>query len=258
MQQELRSMRLLVEQLRDKKRQSESHYHRVASVPLLSSQSRKRYLKAHSRNAKAEQQLSEAREALEKCKDQLRAISNARSRQSMEQDLLASQRRGSLDAIQITQQQLAFLREGSAFWTEFDDDQARVVLESAEYLIALDEKTEASEHEKLDIDQLWLKTFRFACFEYGDRESEGLRVWGGPDQTEILFECAQCQLVCNGWPKIANDNELICSLCLESPAMNFMKNLMNRQSRMIESTSRLRKMVRNLFSYSKIEPLSPV
>ncbi|KAI8384100.1 hypothetical protein BD560DRAFT_384974 [Blakeslea trispora] len=265
MEHELQSMRVLAERCRDKKLRSESQYHRVASVPLLSSKSKKRYLEAQDRNARAEQQLSETREALEKCKSQLRVISNTRSRQSIEQDQLALHRRRSIDAIQMTQQQLTFLQEGSIFWTEFDDYQAQVVLESAEYLAALGERIEPSSHESLDVNQVWLKTFRFACFEYGDRESEGLSIWGN-DQLEILFECEQCRLACTGWPRIVNEHELVCNLCFESPNLNCLNDneddidngYSDDRVRMVKSKSKMKMMMRHLFSYSKIGPLSAV
>ena len=131
--------------------------------------------------------------------------------------------------------------------------------------MTLGERIEPLDHEAFDINQLWLKTFRFACFEYGDRESEGLSLWGD-DQLEILFECGQCQLACTGWPRIVNDHELLCNLCFESPSLNHLdvkeaaihSHHSHDMVRMVKSKSKMKIMMRNLFSYSKIRPISPV
>ncbi|KAG1096048.1 hypothetical protein G6F42_018438 [Rhizopus arrhizus] len=107
LEQDLQLARALAEKSREKKIRCEQHYHAVVSVPLLSAQSKKRYLKARDSNAEAEQQVSEKREALEKCRAHLKLMSKTVSAQYNEQDQLCTQRRGSVDTIMTSTQQLS-------------------------------------------------------------------------------------------------------------------------------------------------------
>lgn len=214
LEQELQFARAIAEKSRGKKIRCEQHYHTVVSVPLLSAQSRKRYLKARDVNSEAEQQVSEKREALEKCRAHLKLMSKTVSAQYCEQDQLCTQRRGSVDTIRTSTQQLAYLRQGCEFWTGFDSYQAQVVLESAMYLSELEnqpskKKTDSS---SLDIHQVWTKTFKLACFEYGDREMYGDTRWN-PNVLEVNFDCDMCQTSQTGWPKVIREYELACDLC---------------------------------------------
>lgn len=214
LEQELQFARAIAEKSREKKLRCEQHYHAVVSVPLLSAQSKKRYLKARDNNAEAEQQVSEKREALEKCRAHLKLMSRTVSAQYFEQDQLYTQRRGSVDTIMTSTQQLAYLKQGCEFWTGFDSYQAQVVLESAIYLSDLENQPNKKKinNSLLDIHQVWTKTFKLACFEYGDREIYGDTRWN-PNVLEVNFDCDMCQTSQTGWPKVVRDCELACELC---------------------------------------------
>ncbi|CEP12129.1 hypothetical protein [Parasitella parasitica] len=211
---ELQFARTIAEKCREKKNRSEQQYNAVVSVPLLSLQSKKRYLKARDNNAEAEQQVSEKREALEKCRAHLKLMSRTVSAQYYEQDQLSSQRRGSVDTIMTSTQQLAFLKQGCEFWSGFDSYQAQVVLESAIYLFDLENQPSKKRESNsfLDVHHVWAKTFKLACFEYGDREMYGETRWN-PSILEINFECDMCQTAQIGWPKVVRNQELACELC---------------------------------------------
>ncbi|KAI8636576.1 hypothetical protein BD408DRAFT_320604, partial [Parasitella parasitica] len=211
---ELQFARSIAEKCREKKIRSEQQYHAVVSVPLLSLQSKKRYLKARDSNAEAEQQVSEKREALEKCRAHLKLMSRTVSAQYSEQDQLCTQRRGSVDTIMTSTQQLAYLKQGCEFWTGFDSYQAQVVLESAIYLSDLENQPskKKTSNSFLDVHHVWTKTFKLACFEYGDRELYGDTRWN-PNVLEITFDCDMCQTSQTGWPRVVRDHELACELC---------------------------------------------
>lgn len=214
LEQDLQFARALAEKSREKKIRCEQHYHAVVSVPLLSAQSKKRYLKARDSNAEAEQQVSEKREALEKCRAHLKLMSKTVSAQYYEQDQLCTQRRGSVDTIMTSTQQLAYLKQGCEFWSGFDSYQAQVVLESAIYLS--DQENQPNKNKtnssSLDIHQVWTKTFKLACFEYGEREMYGDTRWN-PNVLEVNFDCDMCQTSQKGWPKVIRESELACDLC---------------------------------------------
>ncbi|KAK4517755.1 uncharacterized protein ATC70_001099 [Mucor velutinosus] len=215
LEQDLQFARAIAEKSREKKIRCEQHYHAVVSVPLLSAQSKKRYLKARDINAEAEQQVSEKREALEKCRAHLKLMSKTVSAQFDEQDQLCTQRRGSVDTIMTSTQQLAYLKQGCEFWSGFDSYQAQVVLESAIYLSDLENqpsKKKKTNSDALDIHQVWTKTFKLACFEYGDREMYGDTRWN-PNVLEVNFDCDMCQTSQTGWPKVIREYELACDLC---------------------------------------------
>ncbi|KAL0136064.1 hypothetical protein V8B55DRAFT_1552657 [Mucor lusitanicus] len=214
LEQDLQLARAAAEKSREKKIRCEQHYHAVVSVPLLSAQSKKRYLKARDVNAEAEQQVSEKREALEKCRAHLKLMSKTVSAQYCEQDQLCNQRRGSVDTIMTSTQQLAYLKQGCEFWSGFDSYQAQVVLESAIYLSDSENQLEKKKtnSSSLDIHQIWTKTFKLACFEYGDREAYGDTRWN-PQALEVNFDCDMCQTSQTGWPKVIREYELACDLC---------------------------------------------
>jgi hypothetical protein len=254
---DLQTMRQIAEKCREKKLRCEQYYHAVASVPLLSAQSKKRYIKARDKNAEAEQQLSEVRQALDKCKTHLKLVSKTVSAQYSEQDLLSNQRRGSVDTIITSKQQLDYLRQGSEFWSGFDSYQAQVVLESAIYL--LDPNQPKQKDSALDMDQVWIKTFKLACFEYGDRELYGDMCWN-PKSLQINFNCDLCQTSQVGWPNVIRDQELACELCynttldhdkcpIMTPSMVDIPSYQNNYSKM-------QKLFSALFNYHpKVNPL---
>ncbi|CAO3625697.1 unnamed protein product [Mucor hiemalis] len=214
-EQDLQSMRVTAEKSREKKMRCERQYSSVISVPILSAQSKKKYIKARDEYSEAEQQVSEIRQALDKCRGHLKLISKTVTAQHSEQDQLCNQRRGSVDTIMSSTQQLEYLTQGRDFWVGFDIYQAKVVLESAIYLVETEgspaNKKKLAEKE-LDINQVWQKTFKLACFEYGDREVYGDTRWS-MTSLEINFDCDMCQTSQMGWPKVVKESELACELC---------------------------------------------
>ena len=213
-EQELSIMRITAEKYREKKTRCEQQYSSVISVPILSAQSKKKYIKARDRYAEAEQQVSELRQAFDKCREHLKLISKTVSAQYSEQDQLCNQRRGSVDTIMSSTQQLDYLIQGREFWFGFDTYQAKVILESAIYLSEMEPSTNNKKkaNQILDMEQVWQKTFKLACFEYGDREIYGDTRWN-TDCLEVSFDCEMCQTSQTGWPKVIRGCELACELC---------------------------------------------
>ncbi|KAI7898337.1 uncharacterized protein BX663DRAFT_416350, partial [Cokeromyces recurvatus] len=227
---ELQNLRSRAEVCREKRARYEHNYHTVASVPFFASQSKKRYIKARDKNSEIEQQISEKRQTLDKCREHLKLISKAVAAQQAERSQLLTERERSLNALHSSQQQLNELKEGCEFWSNFDSYQAQVVLESAIYLRDLLEgdntikekkkkkkgkKDAASEDNVLDINEVWIKTFRLACFEYGDHELYGDMHWS-LTSLQIYFDCGLCEIYQVGWPKMMTLNhitELACELC---------------------------------------------
>lgn len=251
----LDDIRARAEKYRDKKLKCEQHYHSVASVPILSVQSKKKYLKARDKNLEAEQQLSEIRAALDKCQEHLRLVSKSISAHHSEQDQVSTQRRGSIDTIKSTSQQLEFLQKGCEFWKGFDTYQAQVVLESATYLYELDLplKKKRKEILDLDIDQVWIKTFLLSCFEYGDREIYGDKQWS-PATIKIDFDCVLCQIPQLGWPRLIHNNTaLACEFCYN----NKTSSLPSKTSIIKQHDSKMKKIVSHFFSShsTKINPI---
>jgi hypothetical protein len=270
LEQELQFARAVAEKSREKKLRCEQNYHAVVSVPLLSAQSKKRYLKARDSNAEAEQQVSEKREALEKCRAHLKLMSRTVSAQYFEQDQLYTQRRGSVDTIMTSTQQLAYLKQGYEFWLGFDSYQAQVVLESAIYLSDLENQPNKKKigNSLLDIHQVWTKTFKLACFEYGDREIYGLTRWN-PDVLEINFDCDMCQTPQRGWPKVVRGHELACELCYSTTTKeeqysikpkendnNGSKVSVSKEQNCLPSSCKMKKLMTNFFHHhsSKVDP----
>ncbi|KAI7896000.1 uncharacterized protein EV154DRAFT_412071 [Mucor mucedo] len=252
-EQELQSIRLIAENYREKKKKREQEYSLVASVPILSAQSKKRYIKARNKYSDAEQQVSESRQALEKCRDHLRLISKTVSAQYSEQDRVHHQRRGSKDTLLSSTQQLDYLQKGCDFWSEFDSYQAQLVLESAIYLREkINCHTPHSNNQLLDMDQVWQKTFLLACFEYGDGELYAHEKWN-VDTLQITFDCEMCQTSQTGWPKVAYETDLVCQLCYSTiPQDSFLTKPMPR----IPSHSKMRKLFSTLFNtHSKVNPI---
>jgi hypothetical protein len=257
---DLQTMRQIAERYREKKMRCEQYYHAMASVPLLCAQSKKRYIKARDKNAEAEQQLSEVRQALDKCRAHLKLVSKTVSAQYSEQDSLSNQRRGSVDTIMSSRQQLDYLRQGSEFWSGFDSYQAQVVLESAVYLLDPNQPPKKRDG-PLDMDQVWIKTFKLACFEYGDRELYGDMRWNAKS-LQINFDCDLCQTSQVGWPKVVRDQELACELCysttldicaITTPSM---LEISSHKLSHHQSSSKMQKLFSTLFSYhAKVDPL---
>lgn len=264
---DLQAMRQLAERCREKKIRCEQYYHGVASVPILSAQSKKRYIKARDKNAEAEQQLSEVRQALEKCRDHLKLVSKTISAQYSEQDLLCNQRQSSVDTIMTSKQQLEYLRQGSEFWSGFDSYQAQVVLESAIYLLDPNQPTSLPKKKDntLDMDQVWIKTFKLACFEYGDRELYGDMRWNAKT-LQINFDCDLCQTSQVGWPKVIREQELACELCyttldnnkrvIMTPSMIDISSHDSYNKLSHQSSSKIHKLFSVLFNcHHRVDPL---
>jgi hypothetical protein len=263
-------MRTTAEKYLEKKIKCEQQYSTVISVPILSAQSKKRYIKARDRYADAEQQVSEIRQALDKCREHLRLISKTVSAQYSEQDQLCTQRRGSIDTIMSSTQQLEYLKQGRGFWSGFDTYQAKVVLESAIYLIEItDTNNRKKNNDVLDIDLVWEKTFKLACFEYGDREVYGNTRWS-MNSIEINFDCDMCQTSQTGWPKVIRECELACELCYSTiPNQQQQQNkvtiiepsIISKESKMnltpsLHHHSKMKKVLSTLFNYHpRIDPL---
>lgn len=243
---ELNDIRTTAEKYRDKRHKCEQQYHAVASLPILSLQSKKRYLKARDKTLEAEQQVSEMRSALDKCQEHLRLISKTLSAHQSEQSQLSTQRRGSIDTIRSTSQQLEHLKQGCEFWQGFDTYQAQIVLESATYLYDLDSPIRNKNTNDFDIHQVWIKTFLLACFEYGDREIYGDTHYN-PATIKIDFCCSLCQISQLGWPRVVHQSDLACEFCYNTTVCN--------TPTATKQDSRMKKIVSHLFSSTKITPI---
>ncbi|GAA5813525.1 hypothetical protein MFLAVUS_007003 [Mucor flavus] len=249
-EQDLKQMRITAERYLEKKKKSEQYYYSVISIPILSAQSKNKYIKARNKYCQAEQQISEIRQSLEKCRDHLKLISKTISTQYTEQDQLSVQRRGSLDTIESSVQQLDYLKQGCEFWSGFDSYQAQVVLESAIYLLNMD-YNQTVKNESLDVHQVWQKTFQLACFEYGDRELYGDTRWN-VDTLEINYQCAMCQTTQTGWPTVINSIELVCDIC----STTLIDPERSKPLPSIPSHSRIKTLFSSLFHHhTKINPM---
>lgn len=261
MEQELKLLRMTAERYLEKKKKSEHYYSAVISIPILSAQSKHKYIKARNKYWQAEQEISEIRQSLEKCKDHLKLISKTISSQYSEQDELSNQRRGSIDTLESSVQQLDYLKQGSEFWSGFDSYQAQVVLESAIYLLNTIETvtiatTTTATTKELDLNQLWQKTFKLACFEYGDREKYGDTKWN-KNTLQISYQCDLCQTTQTGWPTIINATELACDIC--SPTIIEPEKIIKPLPTM-PSQSKMKKLFSSLFHHhhhhtTKINPM---
>lgn len=250
--QELQSTRLTAEAYREKKKKREQEYCLVSSLPIISAQSKKRYIKARNKYSDAEQQVSESRQALEKCRDHLKLISKTVSAQYSEQDQVYNQRRGSIDTIVSSTQQLDYLKKGCDFWSGFDSYQAQVVLESAIYLGEMECHTTPKKNQALDIDQVWQKTFKLACFEYGDGEIYGDTRWN-INTLQVTFDCEICQTSQTGWPKVVDQSDLACELCYSTIPKDL---YLTKPMPLIPSHSKMKRLFSTLFNiHSKINPL---
>lgn len=213
-EQSLIHLRQEAEKHREKKTRCEQHYARLSFVPILRDQSKKKYLKARSRDWQLEQQLSEMRHALELCRDHLRIISKQTAAGQSEREAVCTEKQGSLDKVKGTSETLDYLKQGSEFWSGFDVYQAQVVLEAAQYILK-NNRCKTSKKLTVDVDQLWIKTFKLACLEYGDRELYGEKHWNA-STLKVQFDCSICQtsLVC--WPRLTPKDELVCESCFKS------------------------------------------
>ncbi|KAI9280429.1 hypothetical protein BY458DRAFT_423102, partial [Sporodiniella umbellata] len=199
------------ERHREKKMRCEQRYARVSYVPILATQSKKKYIKARNKDWQAEQQLSEMRGALDVCRENLRTICKKASRSYSEQDTISIQRKASVDKIKSTSEQLNYLKEGSEFWSGFDVYQAQVLSEAAKYLLK-NKRYKSSRKHTVDVDQVWIKTFKLACIEYGDREIYGDKHWD-TNTLKVNFDCFSCKMSLVGWPKVSDQEELLCEQC---------------------------------------------
>ncbi|KAG1170086.1 hypothetical protein G6F70_007928 [Rhizopus microsporus] len=197
---------------REKKTRCEHYYSRLCAVPILSKQYKTKYIKARDRNAQTEQHLSEMRHALDLCQNQLKVITKRITEQYMEQDQLYKQKSSSLDSLKRIEKVLHFLKQGSEFWSNFETYQAQVVLEAANYLLK-NTRYKVSKKLTVDVDQIWIKTFKLACLEYGERQVYGDNRWN-MDTLNISYDCSACQTSHIGWPKISQC-QLLCSHCIQ-------------------------------------------
>ncbi|CAO3701918.1 unnamed protein product [Rhizopus stolonifer] len=212
-EQALLLVRQEAERHREKKLKCEQRYARVSYVPILATQSKKKYLKARNQDWQTEQQLSDMRGALDLCRENIKAVSKKASRSYSEQDTISTQRRTSVEKIKSASEQLNYLKEGIEFWSGFDIYQAQVVSEAADYLLK-NNRYKTSRKLTVDVDQVWIKTFKLACLEYGDCEAYGDKHWD-INTLKINFDCFLCKMSLVGWPKIADNEELVCKSCFK-------------------------------------------
>ncbi|CEJ05619.1 hypothetical protein RMCBS344292_19557 [Rhizopus microsporus] len=152
------------------------------------------------------------RHALDLCQNQLKVITKRITEQYMEQDQLYKQKSSSLDSLKRIEKVLHFLKQGSEFWSNFETYQAQVVLEAANYLLK-NTRYKVSKKLTVDVDQIWIKTFKLACLEYGERQVYGDNRWN-MDTLNISYDCSACQTSHIGWPKISQC-QLLCSHCIQ-------------------------------------------
>ncbi|KAG1473509.1 hypothetical protein G6F56_000911 [Rhizopus delemar] len=218
-EQSLVFVRQEAERHREKKLKCEQRYARVSYVPILATQSKKKYLKARNKDWQTEQQLSDMRGALDLCTENIRTASKKASRSYLEQGTISTQRRASVEKIKSASEQLNYLKEGIEFWSGFDIYQAQVVSEAANYLLK-NNRYKASRKLTVDVDQVWIKTFKLACLEYGDCEAYGDKHWD-INTLKVDFDCFLCKMSLMGWPRVTDNEELVS----HSPVYIFSKDV---------------------------------
>ncbi|KAI8996869.1 hypothetical protein BDB01DRAFT_713397 [Pilobolus umbonatus] len=234
---DLNQVRLVAEKRRDKKAKYEHQYNKISSVPILSIQSKKKYVQARDKNYATEQEVSEKRQILDQCRNHIRVLSKMIMAQQTEQTQLNEKREHSMNIIRSIVEQSLYLKEGRIYWTDFDEHQ-QVVLT---YALQLMNMVKQYPTNTFDINNEWMQTFKLACLEYGDTVECGDKRWDTAIM-KIDFECEQCQIPQSAWPFLCN-NQLCCELCyMTQPSETH-----------IIHESKMKKLIGSIFHLNRIE-----
>ncbi|KAI9477160.1 hypothetical protein BDB00DRAFT_734056, partial [Zychaea mexicana] len=229
---QLQGIRDYAQQRRTKKTKREKQYNHFYFVPVLSNQYHKKYVRAHDKNALAEEQVVQIREQIEACQEAVRQAAHQLGRKQQEHDAQMEQRHAVHGQVAEADQCLNYLHQGQQFWDHFEQYQAAVVLESCDRLIERfrsnsgdqiqqpllfsrrrsSSSTAASPHREEERD--WTVIFRTVCKEYGEREAFGAEKW---DHVEVDFDCARCKQSLVGWPTPdkVHTSDLLCAVCYQ-------------------------------------------
>lgn len=242
-EQHLQSVRDYAQQRHDKKTKRERQYNQYYNIPIINKQYQKKYVRAHDKNARAEQELVQIREAMDECQEAARQSASLAVRKQQEYDAKIEQRDAVQQQIAEADKCLAYLRQGQQFWTHFDQYQADLLTEASNRLIEISKSTNGSNDlfskRRRSSTQLqpqdqqqrdWTVTFRSVCYEYGEKEKYGSEKW---DQVEVEFECARCRQSLVGWPTPdkVRQLDLLCVPCYqETRTSMIMEKKMNALS----------------------------
>ncbi|KAI8147882.1 hypothetical protein BJV82DRAFT_593759 [Fennellomyces sp. T-0311] len=219
---ELQGIREYAQQRRTKKTKREKQYNHFYFVPVLSSQYHKKYVRAHDKNALAEEQVVQLRQSIEECQQAVRQAANLLSRKQQEHDSQLEQRQAVHHQVAEADQCLNYLHQGQQFWDHFDQYQAAVLIDSCDRLIERfrsnsgDQQLFARRRSTVlqDGDRDYTVIFKSICSEYGEREAYGAQKW---DNVEVDFDCARCRQSLVGWPTPdkVHASDLLCAACYQ-------------------------------------------
>lgn len=228
-EQHLQSIRDYAQQRHEKKAKRERQYNQYYNIPIINKQYQKKYVRAHDKNAKAEQELVQIREAMDECQEAARQSANLVVRKQQEYDAKIEQREAVQQQIAEADKCLAYLRQGQQFWMHFDQNQAELVIEASNRLIDMAKsnngnsssndlfnkrRRSSTQLQQQDQRRDWTVTFRSVCYEYGEKEKYGSEKW---DHVEVEFECARCRQSLVGWPTPdkVRQLDLLCAPCYQ-------------------------------------------
>ncbi|KAI9263102.1 hypothetical protein BDA99DRAFT_427193, partial [Phascolomyces articulosus] len=243
---ELQGTRAYAQQRRTKKTKREKQYNHFYFVPVLSNQYHKKYVRAHDKNAVAEEQVVQIRESIESCQEAVRQAANQLMKKQQEHDAQLEQRQAVHGQVAEADQCLNYLHQGQQFWDHFEQYQAALVIESCDRLIERfrsnsgdnyngggfpsRRRSSSTPHQQEEEERDWTVIFRTVCKEYGEREAFGAEKW---DHIEVDFECARCRQSMVGWPTPdkVHTSDLLCASCYqETRTSMIMEKKMNQFS----------------------------
>ena len=224
---ELQGIRAYAQQRRTKKTKREKQYNHFYFVPILSNQYHKKYIRAHDKNASAEEQVVQIRESIEACQEAVRQAAHQLIKKQQEHDAHLERREAFHGQVAEADQCLNYLRQGQRFWDHFDEYQAALVIESCDRLIerfrsnsgdiyanGSPRRRSSSTHYQQEQERDWTVIFHTVCKEYGEREAFGAEKW---DSVEVDFDCARCRQSLVGWPTPdkVHTYDLLCAACYQ-------------------------------------------
>ncbi|KAI9499265.1 hypothetical protein BDB00DRAFT_967610, partial [Zychaea mexicana] len=167
-----------------KRSKRQRQYNTLYWIPLVASRYKLKYMRARDKFAKAEHQVAQIRQAMETCHRTCRRIAQSLCHTRDQREQTCSHRNRTEKQLQHLDNTLLLLDEGRRFWYDFEKYQARIVIESAEYLIRWSSPLSTPQQ----VDQ-WTKTFKMACFEYDECLKHGEERWF---TIQVEFDCAIC------------------------------------------------------------------
>ncbi|KAG2217643.1 hypothetical protein INT45_004219 [Circinella minor] len=225
---ELQGIRTYAQQRRTKKTKREKQYNHFYFVPILSNQYHKKYIRAHDKNASAEEQVVQIRESIESCQEAVRQAANQLIKKQQEHDAQLEQREAVHSQVAEADKCLNYLHQGQQFWDHFDEYQATVLIESCDRLIERFRSNSGDTYangfprrqssstpcRQQEEERDWAVVFRTVCKEYAEREAYGAEKW---DSVEVDFDCARCRQSLIGWPTPdkVHTSDLLCAACYQ-------------------------------------------